>query len=250
MQNKRNFVLLAGGSLLVLVVFFLIGLKLFTNSIDTPSLDIPAVTSEEKELTPEEEAALQEEIAVLIKVGELAGCDQIQDDMYRKVCINNIALNRAKETNDIAYCQHIDNELIPRADCERQVVSTLSLENEDQTICDQATDETVKTQCKESYQLAIATKKDDVTSCAQATNPDMCIDTFYFQKFMQSSDLVSCDSFSTLEARTDCASLKEVGSDQIAFLQFCEKEKTSVFAFFCQTIGTEMWNLKNSQASN
>jgi hypothetical protein len=171
----------------------------------------------------------------------MKACESIGNDMYRKVCINNIALNKAQETNDITYCRHIDNELIPRADCERQVVNTLSLEKEDQAICDQATDTEVKTQCKESYHLALALKKNDASLCAQAANPANCTDYFYLQQFTQDPAKVSCDAFSTPEAQADCATIKagDTATDQQSFMRFCQAKESDLFTSLCSMMGNQ-----------
>jgi hypothetical protein len=249
MQNKRNMLLLIGGSLMVLVVFFFIGLTIFTSNDPVPPNPAPVV-EKETSLTLEEELAFQEQISPLIAAGDMTACDQVQNDRYQKVCINNIALSKAEETNDISYCQHIDNELIPRADCERQVVDTLSQEREDITVCNQATDTEVQTQCKESYHLALALKKNDQTICMQATNPSNCSDTFYLRQFMQDPAKVSCDLFFTPEAQADCAALKAVATDQQALMQFCQEKQSPLFALFCQSKGMQLLNLDNPQTAN
>jgi hypothetical protein len=240
MHNTRNLVLITGGSFLVLVVFFLIGLTLFTNN-DTPVPSTPPVVEEETTLTPEAELALQEQIAPLIQAGDMTACEQVADDMYKKVCINNIALNKAQETNDISYCRYIDNELIPRADCEQQVVTTLSLEKEDPAICDQATDTEVKARCKESYHLALALKQNDPAPCTQAANPASCTDHFYLQQFTQDPDKVSCDAFSTPEAQADCATIKagDTATDQQSFMRFCQAKESDLFTSLCFMMGNQ-----------
>lgn len=241
-MQKRQILLIIMGSALVLFVFFIGALAIINKHSSTPATlptPTPEAVTEEDTLTPEAELALQEQIAPLIQAGDMTACEQVQDEMYKKVCINNIALNKASETSDISYCQYIDNELIPRADCEHQVVSTLSLEKEEQAICDQATDETVKTQCKETYHLALALKKNDATLCAQATNPAQCTDSFSLQQFMQDPSQVACTTFSTPEAQADCTALKAAATDQQAFLQFCQEKQSELFTPLCMMMGMQ-----------
>ncbi|MBP9752140.1 MAG: hypothetical protein KBD19_04825 [Candidatus Moranbacteria bacterium] len=230
-EQLLKYALVALGATLVVVMLA----ALFSFDIGSG----PKKESAKQETTPspETELKLQEEIAPLIKAGDMKACDSVSNDMYKKVCINNIALNKAEETKDIAYCRHIDNELIPRADCERQVVTTLSLEKEDQTLCDQATDETVKTQCKESYHLALALNKSDSTICTQASNPVTCTDNFFLQQFTQDPSKVSCDVFSTTEAQSDCAVLKKASADQKTFARFCQEKQSELFTPLCMMVG-------------
>jgi len=49
------------------------------------------------------ELQLQEQAGAIIKTKDFNRCDEIKDEMYHTVCINNIALNLAQETQDISY---------------------------------------------------------------------------------------------------------------------------------------------------
>lgn len=212
---------------------------------DTETDNSNGQPKQEVSLTPEQELKLQEQIAPLIKAGDMAACDQVQNDMYKKVCINNIALNKAEETKDIAYCQHLDNELITRADCERQVVSILSLEREDISVCDTATDTNVRTQCRDNFAISLAMKKDDSAVCDQSANPAQCKDLFHLQQFMQDPTKVSCDSFSTPEAQADCAALKPLATetDPQKLAEFCQNKQSELFSQLCLMMGVNQMPL-------
>ncbi len=242
MQNKRNLLLLIGGSLMVLVVFFLIGLTIFTSNDPVPS-STPSTIKTEKQtvLTTEEELVLQEQITPLIKAGDMKACGQVQNDMYRKVCINNIALNKANETKDISYCQNIDGELLSKDACEQGVLFTKSVETKNVAICAEASNPQLKEQCETAYYPSLALKEQNPAACDQ--HPDKakaneCWNGFLAQKFT-SGEKVECSNFRGEDVQADCSALIQMqeGTAFEVMRSTCAGQKTNTFIQICMMLG-------------
>lgn len=198
---------------------------------------------QEASLTPEAELKLQEQIAPLIKNGDMKACDQIGNDMYRKVCINNIALNKAEETKDISYCQYLDNELIERSSCERQIINQKAIEKEDKTVCAETKDEKLRQECEDSFLSGLANKKQDPKFCDQDTDKeraDRCWNGYYAQSVtMPTSDgkqsSPDCSLFRGEDTKNDCQAIASAlkGNDRQKLAESCQSQKTRMFFQFC-----------------
>ena len=200
-------------------------------------------TEEKASLTSEQELKLQEQIAPLIKGGDMKACDSVQNDMYKKVCINNIALNKAEETKDIAYCQYLDNELIERSSCERQIMNQKAIEKEDKSVCSETKDEKLKQECEDSFLFGMANKKQDPKLCDQDTDKtkaDQCWNGYYAQKMMIPTDdgkrsSPDCGLFRGEDTKADCQALASAmkGNDQQKLMESCQSQKTRTFFQVC-----------------
>lgn len=192
----------------------------------------PAFTA----LTTEEETQLQEQIAPLIAAGDMTACDQVQNDMYRKVCINNIALNKADETKDISYCQYIDGDLIPKADCERKIIFQKSTETVNISTCQEATTEALQKECENSFGIRLALEKNDPTYCDKAVSPEFCRDAVTLSVFMKDPINTECSVFESSEVIDDCEIIKPVfstPSDTTQLMNICQKLKSPIFSQLC-----------------
>lgn len=202
--------------------------------------DVSIPVAVDTTLTPEIEVALQEEITPLIKAGDMSACQNIQNEMYKKVCINNIALNKAYETKDISYCQYLDNELIPRADCERKIIFEKSITEESITACSEASDEALRLECENGYYFGLATKNNDPSICTKAADAGYCTDSYWLQQFMIDPSKVSCTSFSKDDVRNDCAKIKSLASSNFSnkddFMKVCQTQKTDFFSMACNQL--------------
>lgn len=201
-----------------------------------------STTDTEQPLSTEEELALQEEAGEIIKTKDFKGCEQIEDEMYRSVCINNIALNLAQETGDVSYCQRLDDKLIPRADCERQIVSQKSIEKEDRVVCEEAVDEDVVKECQESFLLGLANKKQDPSICDQEADKakaDQCWNFYHVQTMLPlgtgETPSLDCSVLRGVETKTDCALMNKVKKENNpqAIQQSCQNFKTPLFSQIC-----------------
>lgn len=201
----------------------------------------PKGTALEAKLDPQEEMKLQEQMAPLIKAGDMKACGQILNDMYQKVCVNNIALQKAEETKDISYCIYIDGTLISKSTCEQQVVLALSEKNGDISACSVASDVVVRKECEDSFPIRMAMKQGSPESCAQATNSAECRDMYFLQKFSADPKSTDCSLFSTSDAQSDCLSLKPLFLSPVPDLTklaaTCQLSKSALFALVCRNLG-------------
>ena len=228
------------GILAVLVAGIYITTLYKNSDTETPN------TTGEPTLSTEEELALQAQAGEIIKTKDFGGCDAIQNQMYRSVCINNIALNLSQETGDISYCLKLDDKLVPIAECERQIVSKQSIEKEDKAICQTATDEAVVKECEESYLFGLAGKKQDPSICDQEpdkTKADQCWNMYHVQKTLLhpglqgagTSPSLNCSVLRGVDAKADCTLMNEVKKDNNpqAIQQSCQNLKTPLFLQIC-----------------
>jgi len=181
------------------------------------------------------ELQLQEQAGAIIKTKDFNRCDEIKDEMYHTVCINNIALNLAQETQDISYCQKIDNKLVPIRDCESQVIFKKSLDKESIAICDETKDQELQKQCRNSFWPSLALKKQDNKLCDNIqTEPEktFCYDNYVLQKeFTQDAANFKCTEFSDKQVRLDCTSY-QANSKQLT-MEMCNQFKSGLFLNFC-----------------
>lgn len=198
---------------------------------------------QETVLAPETELKLQEQVSPLIKAGDMKACDQVQNDMYKKVCINNIALQKAEETNDISYCRYLDDELITRESCERQVISQKSVEREDRNVCHETKNETLQKECEDAFFFGLAQKKQDPKLCdqdADTTTADRCWNAYHVQgATAPESDgkqrSLDCSLLRGDDVKADCAAvapaLESRSLQKLA--EVCQTRKTDTFGLIC-----------------
>lgn len=215
---------------------------LFSGSSTEAPLPVATINTEEI-LTIESEIALQEQIAPLIKAGDMAACNQVQNTMYKSVCVNNIALQKAEATQDITFCQYLDNELITRESCERQVISRKSIEREDRSVCYETQNEVLQRGCEDTYFFGLAQKKQDPKFCDQDTNTtqaNLCWNMYYVQSIMNpvlngKTQPLNCSLLRGDDAKADCVAIApaiERGDTQ-KLAEACQAKKSDVFNMAC-----------------
>lgn len=195
-------------------------------------------------LSAEQELDLQKQAADAIKTKDFSACRAIKNEMYRVVCVNNIAINLAQETGDISYCSKIDGKLVPVSECESSAIMKLSAGKEDITICSQASEETTRTACQSAFYSSLAQKKNDPSVCDQ--NPDKiaaaaCYNGFILSGFLSSglsdAEALTCESFRGEDTRKDCESLKtvlgKVPPPPLEFAEACRAVISPVFKPLC-----------------
>ncbi len=242
-MEQKNKIILAGVSVTLLVF---LALSLVITRDRSWNEITPDYLSQEATLATAEELKLQDEVETLIKAGDMNACSQIQNDMYKKVCINNIALNKARETNDISYCQYLDNQLIPRIDCERQILIPKSISEEDKTICSETKDVTLKQQCENSFLLGLAQKMNDPKVCdqnADNVNADQCWNGYYAslslsQLMSKKQSTLECGTFRGVDAKADCGLITSAmkTNNPLKLVESCQNQKTYTFFEFCMMI--------------
>jgi len=267
---KPNFIIIIFIILLILAsisIFIYFNYpKLFKTKNPIPLLNEDSVLTPKKEIISEEnqkgmedkkmaeELKLQEQTAEIIKTNNYNECDKIEDAMYKKVCINNIALKLAEETLDISHCQKLDNELIPRDDCERRVVLVKSINDENIGICDQAQDEKLIKQCKEDFYPTLSIKKSDINICEKENdkkNKNNCYNYYFLNKeFNQKIKEFNCNKIQGDNEIKDCQKLKfslipenfdNKEGNLSTLLGFnnpslCQGLKTDIFIYYCYSL--------------
>ena len=199
-------------------------------------------------LQPMEERKLQEEVAPLIDAGDMNACDRIQNDLYRKVCVDNIALNKASGTGDIRFCQYLDDKLVTKASCEWQVLGKKSIDKEDRGVCDETGIDSVRKDCEGAFSFGMAGKKHDPKLCdqdADKTNVDLCWTMYQARVALLTSaadgttGMLDCTLFRGDAAKADCATLAPAlkTADQAKIGAACQNLKTGLFGEVCMLPG-------------
>jgi len=236
MKNKNYFYLLFG--VLALIFVGLAGLLMLVKFRTSPSpiVPLPPATSNFTNISEEDELALQQKVALIIKTKDFRKCESVNSELYRKVCINNIALNLAKETGDISYCQMVDNELIPISECEREAIFDYSLQKEDITICNKTKNSELKRECYQNFWPRLAMKKKNPQLCENIVNQsekNLCYDKYlFFTEFVKSPPNFSCIKFRDLGVREDCEIYKQSLKKRVSG-NICEMFSTNLFKNYC-----------------
>ena len=200
-------------------------------------------TKQEAALSPEAELKLQEQVSPLIKAGDMKACERVDNAMYRSVCVNNIALQKAEETGDISFCQYLDDELISRDSCERQILFPKSIEKEDKAICGETKNATLRKECEDSFLFGLANKKQDPSLCDQDSdtiNADRCWNAYHVQGAMApTSDgkrqSLDCSLLRGDDVKADCAAIAPAleNRNPQKLAESCQARKTEVFGLIC-----------------
>lgn len=229
LNSKIKFAILIGVLVLAFLTVYL---------YKTPILNFfqKEITEQKEKIEPKTELQLQEQAGEIIKMKDFKRCDEIKDETYKTVCINNIALNLAQEKQDISYCQKIDDKLIPIKDCERQVIFTKSLEKEDINICKETQNQEIQKQCQDSFWPSLALAKNDVNLCNNALaeqEKSFCRDNYLFQKeFVQDAKVFVCEKFNDIQVGEDCKNFKEnIGEPKTP--ELCANLKSNLFLNYC-----------------
>lgn len=207
--SKPKFILLA--LLGVFILFLSVCIYIYLKPLPEPEI-LPV--TQIIPLTPEEEIKLQEKAAEIIKTNDFDKCQEIENQLYRTVCINNIALNLAEETQDISYCQRLDDELVSISNCEKQVLLKKSLDKEDINVCDETKNSEIQKECKENFWLFLAREKKDIKLCDNITieqEKNSCYDYYLFQEeFIKSESNFDCQRFYSQQVKLDCQICREM----------------------------------------
>lgn len=115
--------------LLVLLAIAALGMAAYlsltylgTSPEDVPPPEPTSQPQEPPALSVEDELELQSEVDAIVRSKDYAQCDAVENEMYRKVCVNNIALVLAQETQDVSHCDRVDGSMVPRRYCEEMIV--------------------------------------------------------------------------------------------------------------------------------
>lgn len=202
--------------------------------------------SEENKLSVADEKKLQEQAEDIVQSGDPQACQKIENEMYQKVCRNNIFLKKAEKENNAAYCRELDGKMISVENCERQIVMQKSIEKGDASVCQEASQKEVRVQCEENFWPKLALQKQDIGICAQAKDQEIgkkCKDMFYFyHDFSPNPQSFGCSNFSDESLRTDCEIYKSNLSQKKT--NPCENLKTGFVTLFCQNAEYQKQNIQ------
>ena len=196
-------------------------------------------------LTPAQELALQEQIAPLIKAGDMAACNQVQNALYRAVCIDNIAMSKAQQTQDISWCQYLDSNLVSIESCEQPILFAKAAQTGDETVCSETQDKTLQDECRSNFFILLASKEQNPNICDRQTDPtkaDQCWNEFYVRKSLTATTSpaksLDCSVFRGSAVQADCSSLKKAFStnNPQTFSNACQSQKTTVFRQICMAV--------------
>lgn len=159
------------------------------------------------------ELELQQQAADIIRSKDFNRCQEIKDEVYQKVCINNIALNLAEEKQDISYCQKIDGQLIPIEECEREIIFQKAIDEGKTDACEETNNQGLQQECKENFWSDSAVKKSDIALCNNVEGEqgkNVCRDNYVFAKEYQvNAASFDCDRFNEENLRQYCEASKQ-----------------------------------------
>jgi len=182
----------------------------------------------------QEESNLHKKTVEIIKTKNISNCQKISDQFFKKVCINNISLDLAKEKQDVSYCKNLDNQLVLIEDCEREIIFPKAIENENVNICFEASNINVQKECTKNFWIGMSRKKQEITLCdniQEEKEKNYCYNTYLiYQEFSKNPNEFDCEKFVTDVARNDCETYKNnlklkqnscMGMKSLAFRTYC-----------------------------
>lgn len=198
----------------------------------------------QKNLTPDGEFTLQKEAADIIKTKDSTECQSITNPLYRTVCVNNIVLNKARETLNAEECKNLDDKLISIENCIQEITLLVAAKNENPSLCTALTDSVAINACKLRTVTAIAYKMNDSKLCESyelnENDSDRCYNNILLAPKPNSSDVkfsiknIDCGLFKGNSAQSDCKIFKEIVSGKTTdFLTACTPLKTNEFKTMC-----------------
>ena len=234
-SNKLIILVLTIISILVGLIIYFFYKPFFSDRLFFKSqTDKKEITDKEKERI----LKLQEQVREIVKLNDFKKCDEIKDEYYKTVCINNIAFNLAKEKQDISYCQKLDNKLLYTEDCEIEILFSKALNKEDITVCFETKNEAIKKSCKDNFWRLLSLKKKDINLCENYLNDEekiICRDLYTFKNefLFKKSDIKSfnCLKFENKDIQDDCNFFKKNFS--IIKVNLCHKLKSYLFRDYC-----------------
>lgn len=194
------------------------------------------VTEESQVLSEADELKLQEEVGILIESGDIQACEQIADEMYKSVCINNIALEKAEETKDISWCQLLDGELVSVSSCETPYVTDAAIAATDVSICATASATESKSDCTLAYAYSVSLSTSAPNVCDEVLTgeqADGCWNSYYVESGL-SADSFACPLLRGEDAQADCQVFTSAMlSPETSLQTTCQSLTSSLFMTAC-----------------
>lgn len=205
-KAKTSRYVILGGIILVLIMVF----GLFWYFVVKPQYAMPQFKLADSALSPRTRQYVVEKI---IQSGNFDECNAaeglIMDGVdYSVVCRNNIASRLAMEKLDMAYCDELDDKLMSRDECRRQVISMKVKEGlADESACRQLASP-YNQFCLNEYLTLQATLKgdDDVCNGLEAGGArDRCQEEVLIAKLIADAKSVKCEDVPQ-SLKSDCKS--------------------------------------------
>lgn len=182
------------------------------------------------------ELELQKQASEIVKTKDFDKCDEIEDETYRTVCVNNIALNLAKETQDIFYCRKLDDKLIGIKTCELNIATKKAYDEEDVKYCDDIQDLEFRGFCIMRTWATFALKKGDRELCDNIKlieNKEACYDNIIFKtEFVDEEVDFDCNKFYNERLKEDCKLYEGISLNKEKFIT-CRQFKSNLFLEHC-----------------
>lgn len=188
------------------------------------------------------ESDLQKQLSEVVENKNFAKCDEIKDDFYKKVCVNNVAVELAKENLDLSYCTKVDGQLISENYCQEQVLLLKFEKEETGDFCKELRNTSEQENCLINFYNRLALKKDNADICqniADTKQAELCHDNYIVSKiFTQNQGKIDCSLLKNSDAKSDCENIKPdiLNSDPTLPPKMNEKcllLKTRIFTPYC-----------------
>lgn len=154
----------------------------------------------------------QKQLSEIVKDKSFEKCDEIKDDFYKKVCVNNVAVELAKENLDLSYCAKVDGQLISENYCQEQVLLLKFEKEETGEFCKELQDASKQEDCLINFYNQLALKKDNADICqniADTRQAELCHDNYIVSKiFTQNQGKIDCSLLKNSDAKLDCENIK------------------------------------------
>lgn len=148
---------------------------------------------------------IQEKTFKAVQKNDLSACDSVEGRMvngvdYGVVCRNNIARAKALTEGNSAYCDLLDNKLMSKDVCVKEVLAQKVVKEQSLTVCDGAKTEDQKEVCTLAYWQAKAVEDNNIGLCAQNIKQTNLVSSCEREVFLDAASRGAAGSIS-------CASL-------------------------------------------
>lgn len=176
-------------------------------------------------------------VGSIIATKDVTRCSELGNAHWETVCVNNIALVLAEENQDISYCNKLDNILIERNDCVRQIILQKAIKAENSTPCQEAQDNVMRSECENRLYQILASQKSDGALCQKITDQakaSTCRDNYLLEhEFIGNEKSFDCTRLGNQDVKDDCVYAKKAVIDGKSMTSVCNKMKSPQFTALC-----------------
>ncbi|MDI6821150.1 MAG: hypothetical protein QMD65_03170 [Patescibacteria group bacterium] len=231
----KNLALLALGLIILAAAFYFLGGFDAFKKLKTP----------EQEQTWRESQELA--VAQIIKAGSFDACEKVNYKSadgtdYKIVCRNNVALNKAQEMLDISWCAKLDGQLISKTDCERQILAEKVAKEKNLSVCNIATNETIKQECLFEYWFRRSIEENNHDLCNNIKIIELknvCIERTHVKRLLDNPKRGSCDKISA-NLKNDCEIYLSILNGEMKKIEISKIKDTEVVFENCYKISNSL----------